>query len=73
MSVCSRGTGDSGLEITWRSIKPEEGSGRGRGLTADPTTRDFAWKKASKSKRMDRGSRFFGERILRQRQGGSSS
>jgi hypothetical protein len=73
MSVCSRGTGDNGLEITWRSIKPEEGSGRGRGLNADPTTRDSAWIKASKSKRLDRGNRFIGERILRQRQGGSSS
>jgi hypothetical protein len=73
MSVCTWGTRDSGPEITWRSSKPEEGSDRGRGLTAALATRDSAWRKASKSRRLDRGSRFIGERARSQRHGGSSS
>jgi hypothetical protein len=72
MSACSWVTRDSGSEITWRSSKPEEGSGRGRGLTAALSTRDSAWRKASKSRRLDRGRRFVGERARSQRHGGSS-
>jgi len=68
-----RGTGRGGPRSTSGSSKPEEGSGRGRGLTAELSIRDFAWRKASKSGRLVCGSRFVGEWTLRQRHGGSSS
>jgi hypothetical protein len=72
MSVCSRGTENSGLESTWRSDKPDEGSDRGGGLTAEPVIRDSAWRKASKSRSLACGDRFVGQQALLQRQGGSS-
>lgn len=66
-------SGGSGQEETWRSREDEEGSGRWCGLTANPATRDSAWSKASKSRRENRGSRFVGDRVSLQRQGGSFS
>lgn len=72
-SVRTWGTRCGGPGSTWRSKKPDEGSDRGRGLTAEPPIRDSAWRNASKSRRVVCGSRFVGERIAGQRQGGSSS
>lgn len=73
MSVRVWGIRRGGPRSTWRSKKPEEGSGPGRGLTAELWARDSAWRKASKSRRLVCGSRFVGERTSRQRHGGSSS
>jgi len=73
MSVRAWGTRRGGPGSTWRSKEPEEGSGRGQGLTAEPPICDSAWRNASKSRHAVCGSRFVGERIAGQRQGGSSS
>jgi len=64
MSVRVCGSRRGGPRSTWRSRKPEEGSGRGRGLTAELSIRDSAWRNASKSGCLAGGSRFVGERAL---------
>jgi hypothetical protein len=72
MSVCSWGIRDSGQETTWRSTKPEEGSGRWQGLTTEPVTRGSTRSKASKPRGLKRGTDSSGSVSRRNGKGATS-